>query len=183
MSLAVENETFCAKGTTTISPGWKAVIAQEKNEKEEEIPLLQEGQQLTLKDVKLQQEKTKAPPAFTEGTLIAAMENIHNAVEDPKDKKLLKDGDGIGTPATRAAIITELKRKGYLETTGKQIHATALGQQLLTVVPPLIKNPALTARFERVLKQVENKEVLLEQFLEIQKKFIRQEIASLFKKE
>jgi DNA topoisomerase-3 len=111
------------------------------------------------------------------------MENIHNAVEDPKDKKLLKDGDGIGTPATRAAIITELKRKGYLETTGKQIHATALGQQLLTVVPPLIKNPALTARFERVLKQVENKEVLLEQFLEIQKKFIRQEIASLFKKE
>lgn len=57
-----------------------------KNEKEEEIPLLQEGQQLTLKDVKLQQEKTKAPPAFTEGTLIAAMENIHNAVEDPKDK-------------------------------------------------------------------------------------------------
>ena len=56
------------------------------------------GQQLTLKDVKLQQEKTKAPPAFTEGTLIAAMENIHNAVEDPKDKKLLKDGDGIGTP-------------------------------------------------------------------------------------
>ena len=183
VSLAVENETFCAKGTTTISPGWKAVIAQEKNEKEEEIPLLQEGQQLTLKDVKLQQEKTKAPPAFTEGTLIAAMENIHNAVEDPKDKKLLKDGDGIGTPATRAAIITELKRKGYLETTGKQIHATALGQQLLTVVPPLIKNPALTARFERVLKQVENKEVLLEQFLEIQKKFIRQEIASLFKKE
>ena len=183
VSLAVENETFSAKGTTTISPGWKAVIAQEKNEKEEEIPLLQEGQQLTLKDVKLQQEKTKAPPAFTEGTLIAAMENIHNAVEDPKDKKLLKDGDGIGTPATRAAIITELKRKGYLETKGKQIHATALGQQLLTVVPPLIKNPALTARFERVLKQVENKEVLLEQFLEIQKKFIRQEIASLFKKE
>lgn len=183
VSLAVENETFIAKGTTTISPGWKAVIAQEKNEKEEEIPLLQEGQQLTLKDVKLQQEKTKAPPAFTEGTLIAAMENIHNAVEDPKDKKLLKDGDGIGTPATRAAIITELKRKGYLETKGKQIHATALGQQLLTVVPPLIKNPALTARFERVLKQVENKEVLLEQFLEIQKKFIRQEIASLFKKE
>lgn len=59
----------------------------------------------------------------------------------------------------------------------------SLGQQLLTVVPPLIKNPALTARFERVLKQVENKEVLLEQFLEIQKKFIRQEIASLFKKE
>lgn len=59
MSLAVENETFSAKGTTTISPGWKAVIAQEKNEKEEEIPLLQEGQQLTLKDVKLQQEKRK----------------------------------------------------------------------------------------------------------------------------
>ena len=52
------------------------------------------------------------------------MENIHLIVDDPQNKKLLKEGDGIGTPATRAAIIAELKRKKYLEANGKKIVST-----------------------------------------------------------
>ena len=89
----------------------------------------------------------------------------------------MKEGDGIGTPATRAAIITELKNKGYLESKGKKIHATQEGVALLDLVPALVKNPVLTAIFERKLKEVEAGKTELESFLEAQKKFIQQEVS------
>lgn len=82
------------------------------------------------------------------------MENIYTVVEDPRFKKLLKDGDGIGTSATRAAIITELKRKGYLELKKKKLSVTPLGLGLLNSLSDLCKNPVLTAMFESELKKV-----------------------------
>ena len=81
------------------------------------------------------------------------MEKIHTVVDNPEYKKYLKEGDGIGTPATRAAIISELKRKGYLETKGKKICASSDGIELLKLVPELVRNPILTAVFERKLRE------------------------------
>ena len=111
-----------------------------------------------------------------EGTLIAAMEKIHTVVDNPEYKKYLKEGDGIGTPATRAAIISELKRKGYLETKGKKICASSDGIELLKLVPELVRNPILTAVFERKLRDVESGKSTLGSFIESQQKFILQEI-------
>lgn len=71
-------------------------------------------------------------------------------------KKVLKDGDGIGTSATRASIIAELKKKGFLELKGKKIKATPVGIKLLSELPDLCKNPVLTAMFESQLKLVES---------------------------
>jgi DNA topoisomerase-3 len=99
--------------------------------------------------------KTKPPARFTEGTLIRAMENIHKFVSDPEHKKMLREGDGIGTSATRASIISELKRREFLETKGKQIISTTLGRSVIDALPEVVRSPVLTALYERMLKGVE----------------------------
>lgn len=145
------------------------------------LPELKSGLQLPVSGIDCEEERTKPPAAFTEGTLIRAMENIHQAVNDPQSKKFLKEGDGIGTPATRAAIIAELKRKKYLEVKGKKIVATELGLHLLQVVPDVMKNPVLTALFERILHEVEAGNVPLDVFIEKQKQLVINELRRLRK--
>ena len=183
-SIVIGKETFTATGRKVSDPGWKLIYRGFKNtdadsdsEVEVELPILKPGQILTVKRIDLKQEKTKPPQYFSEGTLIAAMEKIHTVVDNPEHKKLLKEGDGIGTPATRAAIISELKNKHYLETKGKKIHATAEGVSLLNLVPTLVKNPVLTAIFERKLTDVEVGKSSLDEFLATQQKFIESEIS------
>lgn len=181
INIQIENETFSAIGKLPLKQGWKALYANEKDENEEkdtnqEIPALSENEVVSVLGVECKQEMTKPPKSFTEGTLIAAMEKIHTVVENPEHKKLLRQGDGIGTPATRAAIITELKKKKYLQSKGKLIHATELGVELLGLVPDLVKNPVLTAIFERKLQEVENGKGKLDEFLATQRKFIVSEI-------
>jgi DNA topoisomerase-3 len=67
------------------------------------------------------------------------MENIHKFVSDPEHKKMLREGDGIGTSATRASIISELKRREFLETKGKQIVSTTLGRSVIDALPEVVK--------------------------------------------
>lgn len=159
IELRIATERFSAKGRLVTKPGWKVVTSAADEDKADDegqaLPELKSGLQLPVSGIDCEEERTKPPAAFTEGTLIRAMENIHQAVNDPQSKKFLKEGDGIGTPATRAAIIAELKRKKYLEVKGKKIVATELGLHLLQVVPDVMKNPVLTALFERILREVE----------------------------
>ena len=95
---------------------------------------------------------------------VRAMENIASVVDDPTYKRLLKEGDGIGTSATRAAIIEELKRKKYLALKGKFLIATPLGRKLLQNLPDMVKNPVLTAVFESKLKDIASGKLLLKDF-------------------
>lgn len=186
IDFSLNEEHFQSKGKTVKSAGWKALYGTEaetadadsdsEKDSNQKLPQLKEGQELSVLKVNKKELMTKPPQAFTEGTLIAAMERIHSVVEEPEYKKYLKETDGIGTPATRAAIITELKRKEYLAAKGKKIVSTELGQRLLTLVPPLIKNPVLTAIFERKLKEVEQGKMPLGNFIEEQQKFVLGEI-------
>lgn len=185
IELRIATERFSAKGRLVTKPGWKIVtgVADEDQADDEgqALPELQPGLQLPVSGIDCKEERTKPPAAFTEGTLIRAMENIHQAVDDPQSKKFLKEGDGIGTPATRAAIIAELKRKKYLEAKGKKIIATDLGIHLLQVVPDVMKNPVLTALFERILREVETGKVPLDVFIEKQKQLVINELKRLRK--
>lgn len=169
IELRIATERFSAKGRLVTKPGWKVVTSAADEDKADDegqaLPELKSGLQLPVSGIDCEEERTKPPAAFTEGTLIRAMENIHQAVNDPQSKKFLKEGDGIGTPATRAAIIAELKRKKYLEVKGKKIVATELGLHLLQVVPDVMKNPVLTALFERILREVEAGNVPLDVFI------------------
>ncbi|WP_165657550.1 DNA topoisomerase 3 [Sutterella wadsworthensis] len=185
IELRIATERFSAKGRLVTKPGWKVVTSAADEDKADDegqaLPELKSGLQLPVSGIYCEEERTKPPAAFTEGTLIRAMENIHQAVNDPQSKKFLKEGDGIGTPATRAAIIAELKRKKYLEVKGKKIVATELGLHLLQVVPDVMKNPVLTALFERILREVEAGNVPLDVFIEKQKQLVINELRRLRK--
>ena len=187
VTLDVGGLIFTASGSSMIKAGFKAVIGNfdddedtgKKNEKQEsvqKIPVLKSSMSIECLKFAAKQDKTKAPPAFTEGTLIRAMENIHNVVDDPAFKKFLKDGDGIGTSATRAAIIDELKKKGFLEVNGKKLNATPLAFKFLAVLPDVVKNPVLTALFESKLRDVEAGKLTLTAFEEEQRKFVAQQV-------
>lgn len=185
IELRIATERFSAKGRLVTKPGWKVVTSAADEDKADDegqaLPELKSGLQLPVSGIDCEEERTKPPAAFTEGTLIRAMENIHQAVNDPQSRKFLKEGDGIGTSATRAAIIAELKRKKYLEVKGKKIVATELGLHLLQVVPDVMKNPVLTALFERILREVEAGNVPLDVFIEKQKQLVINELRRLRK--
>ena len=105
------------------------------------------------------------------------MENIYKYVTDPEHRKLLKDGDGIGTSATRAGIIEELKRRGFMEEKGKNIISTTLGRSMIRALPEAVKSPVLTAIFERMLKGIEEQTTTLDAFVTRQEAFVRDQVA------
>lgn len=179
LTLKICGELFRCSGKVVTKNGWKDIddkSIEAPQEPSQSLPFLKPTDICRVNKLSATQEKTKAPASFTEGTLISAMENIYRYVEAPEYKKLLKDGDGIGTPATRAAIISELKNKGYLETKGKKVHATVLGMKVLSLVSPLMANPVLTALFERYLKDVESGKMKLDEFLKTQIDFLTKEV-------
>ena len=120
------------------------------------LPALKKGDVCDVRAVKGREDKTKPPQFFTEG--------------------MLKEAGGIGTPATRAAIIAELKRKEYLETEGKYLHCTESGRRLLKRVSPRIRSAAMTAHFEERLRLVESGAEQLDNFVSEYEAFISAEL-------
>jgi DNA topoisomerase-3 len=104
------------------------------------------------------------------------MENIHKFVAEAEHKKMLRDGDGIGTSATRASIISELKRREFMEAKGKQVISTMLGRSLVDALPEVVKSPVLTALYERMLKGIEQGTSELDAFITKQEQFIREQV-------
>lgn len=185
VGIDVAGETFAARGKVVTLNGWRDVFQdnEEDSDKDQDeggdqaLPAMAQGDDVTCKQATRKDAKTKAPSRFTEGTLIRAMENIHKYVTEPEHKKMLRDGDGIGTSATRASIISELKRREFLETKGKQIISTTLGRSMIDVLPEVVKSPVLTALYERMLKSVEQGTAELDAFIAKQEAFIRDQVA------
>lgn len=174
-------ETFAASGRTVIDDGWKQLYvppAQDDDEKEaaQALPALAEGDAVQLRDLARSDRMTRPPARFTEATLVVAMENIYKFIEEEADKKSLKDGDGIGTPATRAAILKELRKRGFLAPQGKFIVSTEEGRAALAALPPEIKSAALTAAFQRQLKEIERGEAGLDRFVRDQARFVADQV-------
>ncbi|MEW7978719.1 MAG: DNA topoisomerase III [Candidatus Sedimenticola endophacoides] len=185
VGIEVAGETFAARGKVVKLNGWRDVFQdnEEDSDKDQDdggdqaLPAMAQGDGVTCKQATRKDAKTKAPSRFTEGTLIRAMENIHKYVTEPEHKKMLRDGDGIGTSATRASIISELKRREFLETKGKQIISTTLGRSMIDVLPEVVKSPVLTALYERMLKSIEQGTAELDAFIAKQEAFIRDQVA------
>lgn len=185
----VGEELFKATGRTVTRAGWRELyVAQDEaddstaegegGDADQALPAMAQGDAVTCTQVARKDEKTKPPARFTEGTLGVAMENIHRFITDPAAKKILKEGDGIGTPATRASIITELKRRGFIEPKGKkQIVSTELGRGLIDALPPEVKSAALTAAFERTLREIEKGRANVDAFVAAQVEFVKATVA------
>lgn len=186
--LNLGGEAFVAKGNVVVRKGWKVLFsAKETDEKfhpdetseGQNLPSLVEGERVTVAGVNGKELQTKPPAYFTEGTLIAAMENIWRSFDTPALQERLKEAGGIGTPATRAAIIAELKRKKYLEPQGKALHCTEAGRTLLKKVSPHIRSAEMTAQFEEKLKLVEAGKLSVDSFTAEYEGFILGELKKI----
>ena len=154
---------FMVKGSIIRQAGWRAVHGEEDKE-EISIPDWQEGDTLTLKGCSITEGKTKPKPLHTEATLLSAMETAGKEVEDDALRQALKDC-GIGTPATRAAIIETLFKRGYMERCKKSLVPTEKGLALYSIVKTMrIADVALTGEWEKELACIERGELPADTF-------------------
>ena len=169
MTVDCEGETFSAKGKSVVRAGWKmleeAVKMRDasKTEKEEIaiIPKVEEGQEYWDVGASTSEHYTSPPKAYSEDTLLAAMESAGSKEFDEDAER-----KGLGTPATRASIIEKLVYSGYATRKGKQIQPTEDGTILCSVVPEYLKSATMTAEWENQLLEMEHGEVQPEKFME-----------------
>ncbi len=160
---------FKATGKQIIEAGWKEVYANDKTEKKEEgdeekvMPHFTVGESGPHAPL-IHQGKTTPPKAYTEASLLRAMETAGKQVEDEEMRELLKD-NGIGRPSTRANIIETLFRRKYIERRKKNIFATQTGIDLIDCIQyELLKSAELTGNWERKLRMIEKGEYQLDTF-------------------
>lgn len=150
---------FTAKGRTAIHEGWREIDnvfrtemkikPDEESEQENTLPLIFEGQTFEQVQPDITEHYTQPPKAFTEDTLLAAMENAgkEDMPEDAERK-------GLGTTATRAATIEKLLSTGFVERSGKKLIPTKAGVTLVSVLPEVLTSPLLTAEWETRLCEI-----------------------------
>ncbi len=149
---------FTAKGKTVLVPGWKEIDqrfrstmkadGEEEAESLNTLPELAEGQSFRVTST-VSEHFTSLPKAYTEDTLLSAMERA-GAEDMPEDA----ERKGLGTPATRAAILEKLVQMGFVQRKGKQLVPTKDGINLAVVLPESLTSPALTAEWENRLSEI-----------------------------
>ncbi|SQF98885.1 DNA topoisomerase III [Paucimonas lemoignei] len=162
-----------AVGKQVVVPGWKVLFAREEESDGDEqiqqrsqlLPELRSGQACGIQEAELKSLTTSPPKRYTEGTLLKAMKNIADVVEDPRLKAKLKATTGIGTQATRASIIKGLMQRGYLDKKGRSLSPTASAFALIDAVPSMVKDPGMTAIWEQASDEIEAGRMPLEKFL------------------
>lgn len=166
--LLCKDVVFTAKGHREITAGWMAVERafrknlKEKTKEDEEgniLPELVEGQGMQAKDFTLREGKTSPPPAYTEDSLLSAMEHAGAEASGKTEHR------GLGTPATRAGIIEKLVKGGFAEREKRRIVPTDRGIRLIRGLPGQVKSAEMTAEWEAALLSVEQGKLAAEDFL------------------
>lgn len=178
VSAQVDHEVeFGISGSIIRQTGWRALSLKEKNNRQDKdadatdnevkdqvIPNWQEGQHITLSGCTITEGKTKPKPLHTESTLLAAMETAGKEIEDDTMRQAMKDS-GIGTPATRAAIIETLLKREYMVRQQKKLVPTEKGLALHSVVKNMaIANVEMTGKWEAELAKIERGEASADGF-------------------
>jgi len=161
--------TFTTKGKTVIEQGWKAVQNMPENDEDGDnedsgsLPELSKGQTFDSVDVTVKEGSTKPKSHHTEASILAAMENA--GAEDFKEIDGEVERKGLGTSATRAAILEALVKRGYVERSKKNLLPTDKGKNLITVLPNPLKSAKLTAEWEDKLLRVQRGELDPDEFM------------------
>lgn len=157
----IAGEEFISRGRVNLESGWKKALAGEGSREVSEDTIPEQnlespkiGDILEVISLKREKGHTEPPKRFTEGSLLSAMENPAKYVESSEDKKILAQGGGLGTPATRAEIIEKLISTFYVERNGKTLTPTSKGKQLIDMVPESLRSPELTASWEKRLENI-----------------------------
>ena len=185
-----EGHPFVSKGKRELVPGWAAVYAAAQEEpaadkpkkktarakgRDEEfvdLPLVEQGDSGKAKSAKLEEKQTTPPSRYTEATLLSAMENAGRFIEDDELREQMKDS-GLGTPATRAAIIERLIYVRYVRRVGRLLTPTDKGCALVDVLLSEVSSPEMTGRWEKGLAEIGRGEKNPEAFMEEIRSFVR----------
>jgi len=169
VTLLIAGESFMATGRQVLTPGWKVLSAADqaphdansdegaqRGELDPSAPLppLAKGEPISASQVVVLDKKTQPPKPFTDASLIAAMCQVAKFVADPKVQRVLTETDGIGTPATRAAIIETLFQRGYIARDKKAIVSTETGRALIRCLPSVATTPDMTAVWEAAMRAI-----------------------------
>ena len=170
-----KGENFSARGKVVKQIGWREFYIAPKVKADDEsdilLPVMQTGDDVTQKKSELKQSVTKPPQRFTSSSLVQGMKDIHKYVKNPESKKQLKDVYGIGTEATRAAIIDDLIQRGFLKVAKKILQPTDKAYLLIDALPDEMTYPDATAIWEDKLHSMSAGDGTLEDFLLGQVKF------------
>lgn len=175
-------DKYHSSGTAVRHVGWKVLDPPPEKKKkkadagegEQALPSgLEEGQPQRVLDVEIQRKKTRPPKRFTEATLLTAMESAGKTLDDKELSAAMKEC-GLGTPATRAAIIEVLLKRGYVERDGKSLQATDKGIHLIELVHPEVKSPAMTGQWEAELQRIHRGAAQLPPFLRRIEEYVRE---------
>lgn len=161
VSLQVLHYDFTAKGCKIQEAGWRSIKGSFTDDGEEpvqELPELRKGDELAIKEAAVLEKQTKPPVLYTEAGLLLAMETAGKEIENEEERKALKN-IGIGTPATRAAIIETLFTRNYIQRDKRSLIPTEKGLQVYGLVKDRkIADVAMTAEWELALQKIENNE-------------------------
>ena len=165
----VSEETFLTEGKIQIDPGWKIIYQGNGNQETDKLLVeIPKGTDVRCKDVTKEQSETKPPPRFNEATLLSAMEHSGKFVDDEELAEAMKDR-GLGTPATRAAIIEKLLKEKYIVREGKEITPTGKAFELFALLEALkievLASPQMTGEWEFKLNQILHGKFTREQFM------------------
>ena len=169
-SFKLDNKVFTAKSTKVIQLGFKELSRSEIEDKKISFST----KEFCLDSLQYNKKQTTPPSYYTEGSLIYAMENPFEFVDDDNERKILKQTNGIGTVATRADILEKLFTNDYLVLDNGRIKTTNKAKQLLNLVPKNLKSPSLTATWEKQLDNIAKNKLSKDKFLKDIKDYTRE---------
>jgi DNA topoisomerase-3 len=158
LTLRIGEHDFRATETAIAEPGWKQLEIRQREDRQDAVkaplPRLAADDPVLCESAAVRERKTQPPQPFTDATLLSAMTNIARFVSDPELRKTLRETDGLGTEATRAAIIDTLFRRDYLVRDKRHIRSTEKGRSLIKSLPESVSSPDMTAIWESTLEQI-----------------------------
>jgi DNA topoisomerase-3 len=165
----VAGHRFQTNGKVLVNPGWMAVYGKEAQGEDATLVAVKPGESATAEEVNVVGLKTKPPARYSEATLLSAMEGAGKLIDDEELREAMQE-KGLGTPATRAAIIEGLILEKYMLREGRELIPTAKAFQLMTLLRGLqvedLTKPELTGNWEHQLAQMERGQLSREQFMQ-----------------
>ncbi|MFO1297779.1 MAG: DNA topoisomerase III [Rubrivivax sp.] len=165
---AGDQHHFQTNGKVLVNPGWLAVYGKEAQDEDANLVAVAEGEQVKTADAEAIALKTRPPARYTEATLLSAMEGAGKLIEDDELREAMRE-KGLGTPATRAAIIEGLINEKYMLRDGRELIPTAKAFQLMTLLRGLqvedLTKPELTGDWEFKLAEMEHGRLAREAFM------------------
>lgn len=168
----IEGESFNTEGKIMVNPGWLAVYGKEVNtdvhQDQSALTALKPDEAVTATEVRVTANQTRPPARYNEATLLSAMEGAGKLIEDEELREAMRE-KGLGTPATRAAIIEGLLFENYIQREGRDLHPTAKAFSLITLLRglqvPGLTSPELTGDWEFKLHQIEQGKLKRDAFM------------------